>query len=414
MSRPASARPDPAGRSVTLLLVLLTALGPISTDLYLPSLPAMRDAFAVDTGAIQLTLSVYMVAFAAAQLIYGPLSDRFGRRGPLIAGTALYFAASILCLVAPSIEWLILGRFLQGVGGCAGQVIARAVVRDVHGRERAGPVLAKIAFAMGFAPAVGPAIGGMLTDAFGWQACFWALSLAGGAALVGVFALLEETNRHPDPDPAGPVRMARTFASLLRHRQFTGYALAATFSYAGLFAWISGSSFVFIEIFGLAPDLYGYCFASVVVGFMTGAQIASRLTVGPVRAVRIGAAVNAFGGLAMLGVVLGGYAGVATILAPMILYMIGMGIVLPSAQAGAVGPFPRRAGAASSLIGAAQYGVAAFVGLAVGHGFNLTPLPMTLGIAGSGVAAFVAWAWLIRGAPDPAEEEEARASEPRP
>ncbi|MEQ8602844.1 MAG: multidrug effflux MFS transporter [Marivibrio sp.] len=407
-----SPRRDPSGRSVTLLLVLLTALGPISTDLYLPSLPAMQRAFDAETGAIQLTLSVYMIAFAAAQLIYGPLSDRFGRRGPLLAGTGLYVAASILCLVAPSIEWLILGRFLQGVGGCAGQVIARAVVRDVHGRERAGPVLAKIAFAMGFAPAVGPAIGGLLTDAFGWQACFWALTLAGAAALLGSILLLEETNRHPDPDPAGARRMVRIFASLLRHRQFSGFALAATFSYAGLFAWISGSSFVFIEIFGLAPDLYGYCFASVVIGFMAGAQIASRLSVGPVRAVMIGAAVNAAAGLAMLGLVLAGQAAILTILIPMILYMVGMGIVLPSAQAGAVGPFPRRAGAASSLIGAAQYGVAAFVGLAVGHGFDLTPLPMTLGIAGSGAAALIAWLWLIRGAPDPAALEGAEDGSP--
>lgn len=401
-----SGKPDPAGRTITALLVLLVALGPISTDLYLPSLPSMQQAFDTDVPTIQLTLSVYMVAFAASQLIYGPLSDRFGRRWPLIGGTALYVAASILCLLAPSIEWLILGRFLQGVGGCAGQVIARAVVRDVHGREASGRVLAKIAAAMGLAPAVGPAIGGLLTDAFGWQACFAALTLAGGLALVGVLLLLQETNRAPDPGPIRPTRIGRTFAGLLRHRQFSGFALAATFSYAGLFAWISGSSFVFIEIFGLAPDVYGYCFASIVFGFIAGAQIASRLTVGPVRAVALGAAVNALTGLAMIAAVALEAATVATILAPMIFYMVGMGIVLPSAQAGAIGPFPTKAGAASSLIGATQYGIAAFVGLAVGWGFDGTPGPMALAIALSGVGALLAHMMLIRGAPDPAEAEE--------
>lgn len=408
MNAPApSGKPDPAGRLVTTLLVLLVALGPISTDLYLPSLPSMQRAFDTDVPTIQLTLSVYMVAFAASQLIYGPLSDRFGRRAPLIGGTALYFAASILCLLAPSIEWLIVGRFLQGVGGCAGQVIARAVVRDVHGREASGRVLAKIAAAMGLAPAIGPAIGGLLTDAFGWQACFAALSLAGGLALVGVVLLLQETNRAPDGQPISPARIGRTFAGLLRHRQFSGFALAATFSYAGLFAWISGSSFVFIEIFGLAPDVYGYCFASIVFGFIAGAQIASRLTVGPVRAVALGAAANAVTGLAMIAAVALEAATIATILAPMILYMVGMGIVLPSAQAGAIGPFPTKAGAASSLIGATQYGIAAFVGLAVGWGFDGTAGPMALAIALSGVGALLAHLAMIRGAPDPAEAEEA-------
>ncbi len=396
-------RPDPAGGTVTTLLVLLVALGPISTDLYLPSLPGMQQDFGADVATIQLTLSVYMIAFAASQLLYGPLSDRFGRRIPLIAGTALYFAASLLCILAPSVEWLIVGRFLQGFGGCAGQVIARAVVRDVHGREAAGRVLAKIASAMGLAPAIGPAIGGYLADAFGWQACFWALSLAGGLALVGTVLLLEETNRQRGAEPMGPRRMLRNFGVLLGHRQFTGYMLAATASYCGLFAWISGSSFVFIEIFGLTPDLYGYVFASIVFGFIAGAQIASRLTVGPVRAVLIGAAINAVSGGAMLAAVMADAATIATVLAPMILYMVGMGIVLPSAQGGAIGPFPRKAGSASSLMGTAQYGLAAAVGLAVGHGYDVTPLPMALAIAGSGVAALLCHLLLIRDAPEPDE-----------
>lgn len=397
------AKPDPAGRTVTTLLVLLTALGPLSTDLYLPSLPAMREAFGTDVPTIQLTLSVYMVAFAAGQLIYGPLSDRFGRRGPLLAGTALYFGASFLCMVAPTVEFLIAARLLQGIGGCAGQVIARAVVRDVHGRAGSGPVLARIAAAMGLAPAIAPAIGGIVTDAFGWAACFWLLSAVGAAALVGVALLLRETNTERAAEPAGPARIARNYGQLLRHRQFTGFALAATASYSGLFAWISGSSYVFIDVFALPPDLYGFCFASIVVGFILGARIAGWLTVGPVRAVLIGAGINAGAGAVMLAALLAGVVTIPTVLVPMILYMVGMGIVLPSAQAGAIGPFPRRAGAASSLIGFVQYALAAFTGLAVGHGFDDTALPMAAAIAASGLVALLAHALIIRGAPDPVE-----------
>lgn len=396
-------RPDPAGPWVTALLVLLVALGPITTDLYLPALPGMQDAFATDVATMQLTLSVYMIAFAASQLVYGPLSDRFGRRPPLIVGTALYFAASLACVYAPTVEWLIAARFLQGVGGCAGQVISRAVVRDVHGRAAAGRVLAKIAAAMGLAPAIGPALGGYLAEVFGWQACFWALSAAGGAALVGCMLLLDETNRQRDTRAVGPLGMARRFRGLLRHRQFNGFLLASAASYCGLFAWISGSSFVFIRVFGLAPDLYGYCFSAIVVGFIAGARIAARMTAGPARGVLAGALINAASGLAMLAVVLLEVEGVVTVLVPMILYMVGMGIVLPHGQAGAVGPFPRTAGSASSLFGFTQYGIAAAVGLAVGHGFDHTALPMALAIALSGLAALAAHRFLIRTAPEPVE-----------
>lgn len=402
-------RPDPAGRTVTALLVVLTALGPLSTDLYLPSLPAMRQSFATDVPTIQLTLSVYMIAFAAGQLIWGPLSDRYGRRGPLLVGGALYLGASILCMAAPTVEFLIAARLVQGIGGCAGQVVARAVVRDVHGRTGARRVLAAIAAAMGFAPAIAPAIGGLLTDAFGWSACFWVLSLVGAAALLGVGLLLRETNaaRGTGARGIGPGRIAAGYLALLRQRQFTGFALAATASYSGLFAWISGSSHVFIGLLDVSPSLYGLCFSSVVVGFILGARIAGRLPMEPGRAVLLGAVVNAAGGGVMLAVLLADKAGVATILAPMILYMVGMGIVLPNAQAGAIGPFPRHAGAASSLIGFVQYGFAALVGLGVGHGFEGGASSMAVVMAGAiaacGAGAVLAHLAIIRGAPEPVE-----------
>lgn len=397
-------RPDPTSISVLSLMVLLVALGPISTDLYLPALPAIRDHFGADVGGVQLTLSIYLIAFAASQILYGPLSDRFGRRVPLLVGTGIYFAASVACMVAPTLEALIVARFFQALGGCSGQVIVRAVVRDVHGRDKAGPVLAKIAAAMGLAPAIGPVLGGVLTDLFGWQACFAVLSAAGGLALLGSAFLLEETNLHKDPSATQPGRIARNLGGLLQHRLFVGHALAATASYAGLFAFISGSSFVFIEVLGLEPEEYGFCFSAAVIGFIAGARIAGRLTRGPDRSVLLGATINAGAGLAMVVFLLAGFETVATVLGPMVVYMIGMGIVLPHAQGGAVGPFPRKAGMASALFGFMQYGAAAFVGLYVGHAFDLTALPMAVAIAASGLAALAAHVLIIRGAPDPQEE----------
>ncbi|MDW3205578.1 MAG: multidrug effflux MFS transporter [Alphaproteobacteria bacterium] len=385
---------DPASRAATALLVLIVAIGPISTDLYLPALPGIQAAFDTDVATVQLTLSVYMIAFAFSQLIYGPLSDRFGRRPVILFGLALYFAASIACIMAPTMEVLIGARFVQAVGGCAGQVIVRAIVRDVHGPDGSGRVLAKIAAAMGLAPLVGPILGGYLTDAFGWQACFVALSAAGGLALLGGALMLSETNRMRDPAATSPRRIARNIGSLTVDPRFISYTLCAAGSYSGLFAFISGSSFVFISVLGLEPTQFSFCFSAAVLGFIIGARTASRIA-DRRRAVGIGATLNAVGGLTMLLFLLAGVESVATVLAPMVVFSIGMGIVLPHAQAGAVAPYPEKAGTASALYGTFQYAIASGVGLLVGHGFDGSALPMAWAIALSGVITFACFATLL-------------------
>lgn len=387
--------PDPSGLAVTSLLVLMVAIGPISTDLYLPALPGIQAAFETDVASVQLTLSVYLVAFAFSQLIYGPLSDRFGRRPVILGGMALYFSASILCIFAPSMEVLIAARFLQAVGGCSSQVIVRAVVRDVHGPEKAGPTLAKIAAAMGIAPLAGPIIGGYLTDIFDWRACFVALSAAGGAALIGGYFMLGETNERRDPTATRPGRIFGNLTEMARNPAYVGYTLAAAGSYSGLFAFISGSSFVFIEVLGLAPTLYSYCFSAGVVGFMVGARIAARIRVRN-KALGWGASINLISGAAMILILLAGTQTVATVLIPMVIYMVGMGLVLPHAQAGAVAPYPDKAGAASALFGTTQYAAAAGVGLLVGHGFDGSAQPMAWAIALSGAFTFACFLFGIR------------------
>ncbi len=391
--------PRPDSLLVAVLLTLSVGMGPMATDFYLPSLPMIGEDLAADVATVQLTLSVFLAGFAVAQLVYGPLSDRFGRRPALLAGFGLFTLASVACTVVTSIEMLIAARFLQALGACAGPVLGRTVVRDVYGREGAARMLSYIGAAMALAPLIGPVIGGYLTVWFGWRANFVVLTLYGATVFTGVLLALSETNPHIG-EATGPAQMLRNYLGFLRHRAYVGYVLCHTATYAGLFAFISGSSFVFIEVLGLPPNLYGLCFAAAVAGYIAGAVVSGRIVrgVGLERMVPLGAAVCAAGGLAMAGIALAGIETVWTVLGPMMVYMFGVGFVLPNAMAGALGPFPTRAGAASALLGFTQMGLAALVGVAVGAAFDGTARPMAVAIALMGVAAVVFHRVLVRGA----------------
>ncbi len=391
--------PRPESFIVAVLLTLAVSIGPISTDLYLPSLPSLTGALATDVASVQLTLSVFLAGFAFSQLVYGPLSDRFGRRPAMLAGFTLFVIASIGCALASSIEVLIAARFVQAVGACAGHVLGRAVVRDIYGRDGAARMLAYIGAAMALAPAIGPILGGYLTVWFGWRANFILLTAYGMLALAGVWLLLAETN--PYTGRATSARqMLRDYIGFLGHRAYVGYVLCVATAYCGLFAFISGSSFVFIGVLGLSPDQYGFSFAAAVGGYIAGAIMSGRTVrrFGIRRILRVGVLVLAGAGLSMAGLVLAGIETVLSVLAPMVVYMVGVGLVLPNARAGALGPFPEKAGAASALSGFSQMGFAALVGIGVGAAFDGTARPMAVAIALSGCAAVVAYHLLVRGA----------------
>jgi DHA1 family bicyclomycin/chloramphenicol resistance-like MFS transporter len=391
--------PESIGTSAVLIGAV--ALGPISTDLYLPSVPWIGRDLGADVAATQLTLSVFLAAFAIAQIPVGPVSDRFGRRPVLLIGLAVYVLASAACAFAPSIDTLILARALQATGACAGVVLGRAVVRDIYGRDRAARMLAYIGSAMALAPMIGPILGGVVQSAFGWRWNFGILTTFGLAALVLAWRGLAESNAQRDPSALDPARMAANFGTLLRHRGFVGFALAVAFSYAGLFAFISGSSFVLIDALGVATEHFGFFFAMGVIGYIAGTQLAGRLTMrmGIARMIWLGGTISVAGGVAMVALTpLASGAAWApfAVAVPMACYMIGTGIVMPNAQAGALGPFAQMAGAASSLMGFLQMAIAAAVGVAFGQIHDGTPLPMALLVAASGCCSLASFAMLAR------------------
>jgi len=380
------------------IMTALVAFGPLSTDMYLPSLPAMKADFGATVSQVQLTLSVFLGGFAVSQLLYGPLSDRFGRRPVLLFGIVVYGVASVACFLSTTIEALIIARFFQAFGACSGPVLGRAVVRDVYGQERAAQVLAYMGSAMALAPAVAPMFGGYLQVWFGWQANFVAISVFAFVLVLLVAFLIQETNQHQNPDALKPARLIGNYLELLRHREFLGYVLLNSFVFSGLFAFISGSSFVFIEIFGLEPNIYGICFGLVVCGYISGTLLAGRFSrkLGGPRMLRYGSTLALCAGFLLAGVAYGGGNSATSVVAPMMLFMVGVGLVMPNSMAGAIGPFPKMAGAASALMGFLQMTIAASVGGGVGLLHDGTHLPMVTAIALMGALTFVSYLIFVR------------------
>lgn len=390
------------GRFVFPLIVALVAIGPLSTDLYLPSLPSIARALDAGVAQAQLTLSAYMTAFALVQLAYGPLSDRFGRKPVALGGIAIYAGATLACALAPTIETLIWARAAQAAGACAGVVLGRAIVRDVYGPDGTARALATVGSVMAFAPAIGPILGGLVETWFGWR---WNFALLLGVALVLLACLttLDETNAHKNPRATDVAPMLRNYRTLLGDRFYLGYALSVSFSYAGLFAFISGSSFVLIDVLGLSPAIYAWFFAFCVIGYFTGTRLTVRFTkrLGVDRMIRLGAAINILGGGAMLASALVGFAepglaGAFWLVGPMALYMVGMGIVMPNGQGGALANYAKMAGAASALMGFFHMSLAALVGIAFGqlHDGGVVALPAL--VFACALATYASFAYLVR------------------
>ncbi|HSK41199.1 MAG TPA: multidrug effflux MFS transporter [Arenibaculum sp.] len=377
---PAAVRPPSVA-----ILVAVTAIGPLALNIFVPSMPGLMAAFGTSYAKAQLTLTLYLIGIAVGQLLYGPLSDRFGRRPVLLGGLGIYVAASALCAAAASVDLLIAGRIAQAVGGCAGMVLSRAIVRDVHGRDRSASVLAYVTMAMAVAPAVAPAIGGFLDEWFGWRAGFVLTTACGAVVLVWSLFALRETNHDLQPLP-GIGGMAASFASLLREPAFLGYALNTAFTTAIFFGFLAGAPYVMSALLHQPPSAYGTLFIMISLGYMLGSFLAARLSVrfGTERMVAAGTLL-ALGGVLTLGTVLL-VAGLSPLglFAPMVIMAIGNGISMPNGIAAAISVRPRAAGAASGLLGFLQMGVGAVSTVAVGYLKGDSAMPM--------VAVMLVWA----------------------
>ncbi|WP_313950970.1 multidrug effflux MFS transporter [Accumulibacter sp.] len=362
----------PPSFGLAVLLTTLVALGPLSTDLYLPALPTLARVFASDAGGVQLTLSVFLAGFACGQIFYGPLSDRFGRRPIMLGGLAIYCLATIGCIFAPSIELLIAARFVQAIGACAGPVLGRAVVRDVWGAIESARIIAYMGGAMAIAPLLGPTLGGFLTVLFGWQSNFVVLLIVSVVLFVAVARLLGESNVHRHPQATNPRQVVANFRLLLADRRYLGYVLSFSFSYSALFAFISASSFVLSDRYGLTPELFGMSFGIVVSGYLLGSLASGKLVrrLGGDTLLACGAWLGAIAGATMAALELWGVHSLASTLGPMFFCTAATGLVMPNAIAKALAPYPKMAGSASALMGFVQMTLAALVGIAVGHALS--------------------------------------------
>ena len=368
------------------ILAAVTATGPLSMQMFLPALPEVQHLFAVDPGVAQLTISASMLAVAISTLIFGPLSDRFGRKPVLMAGLVVFVLGSVLCIFAPDIHTLIVGRIVQGAGGAAGLVLARAVARDLYGPSQAAGVIARLTMIMVVAPMVAPAIGGIVNDVSHWRGIFVVISLAGIVITIASTRLPE--SHHDRSTGETPADMVRGFAMMLTSPQFFLLAMFPAFSSMLFFSFISGAPYVMVTLLERPATEYGLYFMVVVAGFMLGnfltIRLGARITLR--RMMTIGASMMGVS-VALLAACIGaGCLNPLTLFVPTALSQIGQGIALPNAQASVINLVPHRAGTASSVTGFLQMIAAAAASQLVGTLQNGTawPLVTMMGVGAAG------------------------------
>lgn len=384
------------------VLALLLGLQPITTDVYLPALPLLTRELAAPMSAAQLTMSALILAFGVAQLFWGPVADRIGRRPVLLAGLSLYAVASVGSVLAPGIGWLIAWRVLQGATLAAAVVCARAIVRDLYEPLDGARVMSLALSGLGVIAIAGPVVGGLVASVWGWRAALGVVAAFGALALAYVAWQLPETLQHRNPHATRAGPLLRQWSLIARHPTFVAWTLLVSFTYGGLFTILAGSSFVYIDVLGLAPGAYGLAMAVGSMAYLAGTFVCRRWIArhGIRGAVARGGLFTLAGGLLTAALALAGVASAWAVLLPQCLFTFGHGIHQPCGQAGSVAPFPRAAGAASALAGFVLALTAFLVGLWLGRALDGTLLPYALGLGFWSLAtALVAWTLVQRHTP---------------
>ncbi|MCY1391323.1 Bicyclomycin resistance protein [compost metagenome] len=373
---------------IILILGALSAFGPLAIDFYLPGFPAMAMAFGTDEKQIQTTLAAYFLGLSIGQLAYGPVADRFGRRVPLLVGVTLFTLASLACAFAPSLDALIVARFVQALGGCAGMVLSRAIVSDKCDAVASAKVFSQLMLVMGLAPILAPMLGGVLVNLYGWQSIFFALSLFSALCSLAVAVGLPESM--PANQPRQPLSGALSqYGRLLKDKVFIGHALTSGITMAGMFAYVAGSPFVFIKLYGVPPEHYGWLFGTNAAGFILVAQVNARLLAkrGPAFLLARTIWFYLAAGLVLLAVSSLHTQALWPLLIPLFVCIASLGGIVPNASACAMSGQGARAGSASALLGCLQFSVAAGASALVGVLHDGSALPMAIVISLCGMAA---------------------------
>ena len=382
------------GAPIRLVIVLgaVNAIGPLSIDMYLPAFPDIAKDLDVSASQVQLTLTACVAGLALGQLFIGPLSDRFGRRLPLIAAMSTYAVASILCALAPSVLILTGLRFVQGLAGAGGVVIARATVRDLHSGAAAVRLFSSLMLVTGLAPILAPLLGGQILSFGSWRGIFVVLTAASASIAVLVALALHETLPPERRSTHGLSRTLQVMRALLKDPWFVGHGLAGGLGFGALFAYISGSSFVLQGIYGVSPQLYSVLFAMNGLGLIAGSQINARAVgrYGPATLLRAGLSTIAASAVFLLIVVSFTDLGVVAVLAPMFLIVSSLAFVMPNATALALADHAEVAGTASALLGTGQFVIGALVAPIVGAGGTDSAVPMATVMTIAALAALVA------------------------
>jgi DHA1 family bicyclomycin/chloramphenicol resistance-like MFS transporter len=379
------------------ILIAISAVGPLALNIFMPSMPGLQREFGVTYGVVQLTLTLYLIGMAACQLVYGPISDKVGRRPMLLGGLAVFVFASLMAAVAPSIEWLIAARLLQALGGAAGIVLARAMVRDVFDRETSASVISYITMAFVVAPMVAPALGGFLDVNGGWRLSFWLLTVLGAIVLAASWVFLPETHVTRNA-PGSGMGLVNGALRLFALPKFRGYTATLAFTSAVFFAFLGGAPHIMIDVLKRTPMEYGLWFAIISAGYMLGNFLSGRYTkaVGIDRMIMTGCTITLAGGLLCFGAAITGLLNPFTLFLPMSLAALGNGLTIPNGTAGAISVDPRLTGAAAGWSGFSQMACGAAASQLVGSLQDNFPFAVFWFMAAASAMALITHATSMR------------------